>query len=208
MTGSPGIHWLRGWIGLWDCLEALERWKISCPVENRASDLPPRSLVIIRNEMSVWWSWWSVSNGLWRMWKESWCQWRCYPLVCWHGLSTITNRRSLPKFEPSTSNILSWSTRTALACHKVMQLSNSILRNSLVRRCKVTCFLHVDRRWLCTHLWMLETAHYTGLEHASVQILHTSRMLLEFPFHFLFQKFHITRLKRRNGMFGVAESQQ
>ena len=130
-----------------------------------------------------------MRNGLWRMWKESWCQWRCYPFVCWHGLSTTTNRRSRPKFEPSTSKILSWSTRTPLACYKVMQLSTSILRNSLVGRCKVTWLLHVA---LHTSVDVRNCALLTGPQHTSIQILHTSRMWLEFPFNFLFQKYHIT----------------
>jgi len=33
---------------------------------------------------------------------------------------------------------------------------------------------------------------FTDLEHTAIQILHTSRMLLEFPVNFLFQKFHVT----------------
>jgi hypothetical protein len=47
-----------------------------------------------------------------------------------------------PKFERSTSKILSCSTRTPLACHVVMQLSKWNLPNSLVRRCNITCLLH------------------------------------------------------------------
>jgi hypothetical protein len=145
------------------------------------------------------------------MWKESCCQWRCYPLVCWHGLNTTTNRRSRPKFEPNTSTILSWSIRTPLACNKVMQLSKSILHNSLVRRCNVTCWLHVERMWSwrCTfcgckkprttyrptaycHTNIAHLALLTGLQHTAIQISHTSQILLEFPFHFLFQKLQIT----------------